>query len=346
MISKDYIIVGLGLAGLAFAEQLIKHNKTFVVFNDQSQNASKVAAGMFNPVILKRFTSVWNGKQQIDYAIPFYKNIEKRFVKKYIKFLEIHRILNSVAQQNDWVSACDKPVLAEYMIPEIFSNQNKYINAPLGIGKLTDTGKVETGELLNDYKNYLIRNNQYFEETFNYNDLKIEKQIVKYKNIKAKKIVFCEGFGVKKNPFFKDISLKEAKGELLIIKALKLKINYVLKGSLFIMPLENDLYKVGATYNWDDKTLKPTKKAKKELQEKLERMIDTNYSIVNQLAGIRPTVKDRRPLIGTHIKYKNLAILNGLGTRGVMLAPTMANHLYQYLEDKTNMDKTIDINRF
>ena len=35
----DYIIVGLGLAGLAFVEELIAAKKTFLVFEDDSQTS-------------------------------------------------------------------------------------------------------------------------------------------------------------------------------------------------------------------------------------------------------------------------------------------------------------------
>ena len=34
----DYIIVGLGLAGLAFAEELENNDKSFVIFENGSQN--------------------------------------------------------------------------------------------------------------------------------------------------------------------------------------------------------------------------------------------------------------------------------------------------------------------
>jgi glycine/D-amino acid oxidase-like deaminating enzyme len=51
---------------------------------------------------------------------------------------------------------------------------------------------------------------------------------------------------------------------------------------------------------------------------------------MEHFAGVRPTVKDRRPLVGTH-EYS--AILNGLGTRGVMLGPSMAKALYNAIEN-------------
>ena len=75
----DYLIVGLGLAGLAFVEELIKANKSFIVFEDDSQTSSLVAGGVYNPVILKRFSPVWNAKEQLAIALPFYENLEKKF---------------------------------------------------------------------------------------------------------------------------------------------------------------------------------------------------------------------------------------------------------------------------
>lgn len=342
----DYLIVGLGLAGLAFAEELTKNNKSFLVFENNSQNSSKVAAGMFNPVILKRFTPVWNGQSQIKIAIPFYKNLEQKFNQKYIDYIDIYHVLKSVTQQNDWFSACDKPVLSDYMIPKIIKNNYKHIEAPFGFGKLTNTGKIETSLLLNTYKKFLQEKKLIINDSFQHEELTIENDFVNYKGLKAKKIVFCEGFGIKDNSFFNYLPLNEAKGELLVIKAPKLTIDFMLKASVFVLPLGNDLYKVGATFNWKDKTLIPTTNGKEELIKKLNTFLKTDYEIIDHLAGIRPTIKDRRPLIGRHILYKNLAILNGLGTRGVMLAPTMAKKLYQYLEENMELDKEIDIQRF
>ena len=56
----DYIIVGSGLASIMFAEQLRLHNKSFIVISNRSQQASVVASGLYNPVVLKRFTATWN----------------------------------------------------------------------------------------------------------------------------------------------------------------------------------------------------------------------------------------------------------------------------------------------
>ena len=112
------------------------------------------------------------------------------------------------------------------------------------------------------------------------------------------------------------------------------------------MPLGNHYYKVGATFNWKDKTLALTKAGKEELIDKLKKVIKVPYTIVKQYAGIRPTVKDRRPMVGVHPKKPELVVLNGLGTRGVMIAPTMAKNLFNHLEKGELLDTEIDIKRF
>ena len=157
---------------------------------------------------------------------------------------------------------------------------------------------------------------------------------------------FCEGYGLKKNPFFYHLPMREAKGELLTIYAPDLKVDYLIKSSVFVLPIGNDHYKVGATFNWVDKTKIPTLDARNELELKLSLVINCDYEIVDHTAGIRPTVIDRRPLLGIHKKYNQLAILNGLGTRGVMIAPLMAKKLFQNIENGKLLEKEIDISRF
>ncbi|MDX5584065.1 MAG: FAD-dependent oxidoreductase [Aureibaculum sp.] len=342
----DYIIVGLGLAGLAFVEQLENNNKSYLVFEDNSQNASLVAGGVYNPVILKRFTPVWDALDQLKIAIPFYKALEKKLHIKFDQTLDIYRVFTSVEEQNNWFNACDKPFFSAYMIPEIIQNTNEHVNANLGFGKIINTGKIETEVLINGYRKYLDDKNVLRPERFDYAALKFEAHSVNYKNITTKHVVFCEGFGVKKNPYFKNLPLQEAKGELLTIHAPDLKIDFLLKSSIFIMPLGNHYYKIGATFNWKDKTLLPTDEGRMELLTKLKKLITADFKIVDQVAGIRPTVKDRRPILGKHQRYTQLAILNGLGTRGVMLAPKMAIKLYDHLENDATLDKEVTITRF
>ncbi|SDX39456.1 Glycine/D-amino acid oxidase [Lutibacter oricola] len=342
----DYIIVGLGLAGLAFVKELEKNKKTFVVFENESQNSSLVAGGMYNPVILKRFTPVWNGIEQIETALPFYAELEKQFKKKYHYKVDIYRIFKSIEEQNNWFVASDKPKLSPYMSVDLIQKKYKGIESEYGFGKLVNTGRIDSNQLIKDYRNYLLENNLLIKQEFKHNAIEQKEDGIIYESISAKKIVFCEGFGLKQNPFFNKLPMQEAKGELLTIYAPNLNVDFLVKAAVFVMPLGDNLYKVGATFNWKDKTKVPTKEGKFELVSKLDTFINVPYKIVDHLAGIRPTINDRRPIIGKHPLHTNLAVLNGLGTRGVIIAPTMANMLYNHLEFNAEITSDVSINRF
>jgi len=342
----DYIVVGLGLAGLAFTQELEKNNKSFIVFEDNSQNSSLVAGGMYNPVILKRFSPVWNAIPQLKKALPFYRMMEEKFNRKYDYKIDIYRIFKSVEEQNNWFVSADKSKLSPFMDTKIINKKFNGVISKSGFGRITETGRIDTISLLRDYKNYLNVEEKLIQESFNYAQLNISKEKVSYKKYSAKKVVFCEGFGIRQNPFFSDLPLTGTKGELITVHAPSLNINFLIKAAVFVLPLGDNYYRVGATFNWTDKTLNPTIEGKEELVSKLKTVINIPFEVVEQKGGIRPTVKDRRPLVGKHPKYRNLAVLNGLGTRGVMIAPTVAEQLYNHLEKDKELDNEIAIERF
>ena len=342
----DFIVVGCGLAGIMFCEQLIQNKKSFVVFDDGSQKSSLVAGGLYNPVILKRFTPVWKSKEQLALALPRYKTLEALLNVKLDYKIPVLRLFSSVEEQNNWFTASDKPTLSEFLKPEILELHNPAIKSEFGFGEVLDTGRIDTNALIDNFKEYLSAKNCLIEESFDHTRLHMANAKVSYGDYNAKQLVYAEGFGLKKNPYFKHLPLTGTKGELLIIKAPELKIDFVLKSGAFIIPLRDHHYIVGATYEWEDKSNTPTLAAKVELENKLNNFINCNYKIIEQVAGMRPTVTDRRPLVGQHPKYKNLYVLNGLGTRGVMIAPYVANQLYKYIENGTPIDQEVSISRF
>lgn len=342
----DYIVVGMGLAGLAFAERLKNEKKSFVVFEDNSQNSSFVAGGVYNPVVLKRFTPVWNGVAQISKAVPFYQKLEKDFDTQFDFSFDTYRSFKSIEEQNNWYAATDKPLLAPLLDPVIVKDKFHGVVAEFDFGRVKNTGRIATKSLIENYRNELERLNKIVYESFQYKALEFSESEVYYKDITAKNIVFCEGYGMHKNPYFSYLPLNEAKGELLTIHAPELTIDFLLKSAVFVLPLGNHLFKVGATFNWKDKTALPTEQGKEELIEKLKKVLSVPYRIVGHEAGIRPTVKDRRPLVGKHPTHPNLYVLNGLGTRGVMIGPTVADALFDFIENDAPLDSEISIERY
>jgi len=90
-----------------------------------------------------------------------------------------------------------------------------------------------------------------------------------------------------------------------------------------------------------------------EITEEGKNQILTNYHIlglsephvIEQNAGIRPTTFDRRPFIGEHPQLKRNYILNGLGTKGYMLAPLLAKELVAHILHDEKLDPEVSLNR-
>ncbi|PWA04142.1 NAD(P)/FAD-dependent oxidoreductase [Flavobacterium psychrotolerans] len=342
----DYLIVGSGLAGISFAEQALQNNKTVFVVDANLQNSSKIAGGLYNPVILKRFSKLWQAQEQLNLLNEFYKTVESKLNSKFDFKLPILRKFFSVEEQNNWFVASDKEGLSQFLSTTLISRTYNGIDSPYDFGEVKQTGYVDVALLLEKYKEYLIKSNFFLDEVFDYNVLEVTNDCVRYKVIQAKHILFAEGFGMHSNPYFNHLPLDGTKGELFIIKAPGLNLDAIINASVFILPLGNDLFKVGATYNWEDKTPIPTEEGRQELIDRIKEILTVDFEIVSHLAGVRPTVKDRKPLLGTHPNFARMHILNGLGTRGVMLGPAMAKALFDHIEFGIPLANTLDICRF
>ncbi len=342
----DYLIVGLGLAGISFCEVLERNQKSFKVISDDSQTSSVVAGGLYNPVTLKRFTLAWKAKEQLDLAMPFYSELERKLNIQLDYKIPILRRFASINEQNLWFEASDKPNLGHFVAPKILPSHNPHLDAPFGYGEVLHTGRIDTAVLLLHYSKYLKDKDVLLRETFNFEALKLQDGFVEYGGHKAKNVLFSTGFGLKGNPYFNYLPLNGTKGELLTIKAPALKEERVIKSSVFIIPLGQDMYRVGATYKWKDKTNVPTEECKQELLQKLDTFLKCPYEVVDHVAGIRPTVSDRKPLLGRHPEHDNMYLLNGLGSRGVMMAPMASMQLYALIENKRALDPEMDLSRF
>lgn len=341
---KDYLIVGFGIAGLHVAHQLQKRNLSFTVIDNGKKNASKVAGGIINPLILKRFTPVWWVDEFLPLAKAAYQETEELLQEKCFYEIPVYRKIKSVREQNDWFTASDKPELHPYMDDQL--RELPQIKAPFKFGKVKQTAFVNTQKLISAYRDKLLLQQQYRTEEFDYAELKIDRESVTYRDLTAQKIIFCEGIGLLKNPFLNKLPLIGNKGEYLRLKIPNLHLKATLKTAVALIPLGEDCYKFGATYSRSFKNDKPEEENREFLIKKLEEVIDLPYSVTGCDTGIRPTVPDRRPFAGRHPEYPNLLILNGLGSHGVLTAPAVARWLIDFDRAGFTLPKEINVRRY
>lgn len=340
---RDVLIVGFGLAGWALTKALKRQGISFVVFDAQKNSSSKVATGIYNPVVLKRFRSIWNAKTLMEHSIPFYTQSNSEGV---VHQMPIHRVLASVSEQNDWVVAADKPDLCHYLNPKISPNTNSGVHAPFGLGIVEHTGWIDTNRLLTIAQKELEQQNDFVTEAFDYNLLDISAKDMRYKGVKINHVIFAEGVSVQQNPWFSALPIISNKGEWLLVLCKGLALKNILKGSVFIVPLGGDHYRVGATYVRSFKNNLPTNEGKTWLIRQLKKITPLPFEILYHGVGFRPTVPDRKPIMGQHPTYDNLWCLNGLGSRGVLWAPYLATTLVAALHNGVAIPENVHLSRY
>jgi len=343
----DFIIVGQGIAGTCCAFQLIKNQKSFIIIDKEEDNsASKIALGVYNPLVLKWFTKVWKADEQISYFYKFYDEIEHFLKHTFIKDEGIYKYLKTVHAQNMWLSKSASKHKVDYMSQKILTiNKEGLLNKNF-YGLVKKAGRIDIPLLLKLFKDYFLDKKILIQDTFNYQKLVIKNHGVSYNDISSKKIIFCEGVSLLDNPYFKHLNLKPTKGEILSFYCKGLNLNKILHSKFLLIPLGNDYYSVGATYNWQNLNNTCTIEAKDEIKSMLDKTLKLPYKIISHRSGIRPSTFDRRSIVGSHPQYKNIYILNGLGTRGVLLSPYLSKSLVDYIYCRRSLDPEVDIKRF
>lgn len=343
-INTSYIIVGQGLAGTTLAWSLYKENIPFIIIDNYHKYcASKVAAGLYNPVVFKRMVKSWMVDDLLPFADDFYAYCEEVLDEKFWYKLPIKKIFVNKEEKKLWQKKSVENVYLGTIEEDVAINE---IDNKEGLGEVNNAGWLDVPLFLEKSKKFFLGRKLLLQQQFNYTDILHSENQLSYNEITSKGIVFCEGYQMLHNPYFSKLPLIPTKGEVLTLEIKNFNPNCTLNKGVFLLPLSNNTFKCGSTYQWYTTKAEITEKGKEELEEKLKKFLKADYSILQHEAGIRPTVVDRRPLLGSHPQYKNVFVFNGLGTKGVMLAPYFSEVMKEFLLEKSILPKEVDIKRF
>jgi glycine oxidase len=343
----DYIIVGQGLAGSMLAFELMKRNKSLLIIDETSgATASRQATGIINPVTGRKFVKSWMADTLIPFAIEKYSELGSLFQKELFKHTSILKIIANVEQLNDIEAKIGSDGYSAYLDSAIKKCDENIFHNPYGSIRIHHVLQINIALLLDCMLEMFIKKEVLVKEIFDFEKLTISSGKVEYKNIEADRIIFCEGYLGKSNPFFSYLPLQSTKGEALIIEAPMLPQDSIVGGVCNITPIGNQRFYAGATYAWGDYNPAPTTAKKDELTKKISETLSCSFKVLEHKAGIRPAVSDRRPLAGTHPEHSHLFIFNGFGTKGLSLAPYFACEFAGFLEGQQSLHPEIDIKRF
>jgi hypothetical protein len=341
---KKILIIGQGIAGTVLAWQLRQLGADVWVMDAPAEtpSASSVAAGIVNPVTGKRFAKSWMFEEMFPYARACYQQMEQQFGVQIWQDLSIERMLQHPEELNNWSLRTHAPEYAHFVSPPLSNGVwQTFTHAGYEFGVIHQAARVHFETLISVFRQKLQAEDRLIEARFDFNSL--DQMSADYDFL-----LFCEGHRGSKNPLFHHLPWNVTKGEALHIRLnsnqLKPK-NEILKKTVLLAPYQGEIYWTGSTNEWKFDDPAPSVAGREWLEKELRAMLDVPFTIEAHKAAIRPTVKDRRPLIGMHPAFPKIGIFNGLGTKGGLLAPYWAQHFAQHVLHGLLLDPQVDIRR-
>lgn len=341
----DYLITGQGLAGTALAWTLIRRGyRVQILDRCESITSSKIAAGLITPITGMRLVVSWRLEEFFSFATDFYRSIEQETKSQFYEIKPMLRLFASPAEVQQYAQRSRTHFPELVTIPEPLADESLF---ELSLGGFEMMG----GQL--DVPAYLEASRHFFESRSSFRqaeidpleDLEFQANSVRLSrwNVRADKIIFCEGIHSQHNPWFKAIPFEGAKGEILTLKIPGLHERRVVHRGIWLAHWKEDLFRAGSTYDRAQLDCEPTPAGRKEICDRLSDFLKLPVEVIEHRAAVRPVIRGRLPIMGLHPQQPQIGFFNGFASKGSLQTPWMANHFADILEGKTTPDKAMDL---
>ncbi|MBP8726526.1 MAG: FAD-binding oxidoreductase [Saprospiraceae bacterium] len=345
----DYLIAGGGLAGLVLAVELQSRGLDFRIVDAPDLNgACNACAGVVNPVTGMRHVLSWKSDQLVEALLAFFQQWEFRTGKQYLRSVPVFTSLQSVFDENQWMLRSGDPVYQEYIGSTVFSGL--FANCSLDdqrFGQVHRAFRLDVAPWLAHAKEWLKLQGCWIDDKFSAEDLIRTPNALEWKGIRIEKgIAFTEGIRVLDNPYFGWLPMNPLKGDALVISCPGLRLDAIVKSGFALVPIGGDHYWCGSSFVLGDRSEYPDPAFIVQLNKWLEEHLQSPFDVLEVKSGVRPASRDRRPILGPHPGDSRLLVFNGLGTKGVSLAPYCARTMGDYLTSGTPIPHSMSVGRF
>lgn len=346
----DIVILGQGLAGTALAWYAHWTGlRIAIIDRDEAITSSKISAGLMTPITGKRLTTSPDWQQQWEFAQDFYRHVEQQTGAKSFHKTTMVRTLKTADECDFFAKRMESDIFAPLvqsppqpaLDPSVFQPSS-------GSFEMREGGQLHVAQ-------YLAASKQFFqrEQTYRTADIDLSKDIVLREDgvalprchLHATRLVFCQGYAGVSNPWFDTLQFNPARGEMLTVRIPGLSENRVIHGGLWLAPLGNERFRVGATYDWTRFDNVPTPEGREELEARLREWLRVPFIVEEHHAAVRPILQTPQPYCGLHPQWPQLGVINGLASKGALLAPSVAGEFLRLIDADGSLKQTIQLRR-
>ena len=340
----DFLIVGQGLAGTLLAQACRARGARVVVVDNRWRSAaSQVAAGLMTPLTGKRFTLTPDYPRLFQKAQAAFSNLGV------FQLQDVYRLFVDAEQrqraQRRMTEPDCQPFLAAWGEPGY--QQARGLTDQWG-GVMLRGAWVQLPKFLAEARAQLLAADALVEDDFSVEQMTLENGAVSWRGLRARGIVFCDGYQSAQRGPFKYLPWQPAKGEALDVTADFPQPPFILNRDGWALPLGGQRWRTGTNWAWNELNEIPTEVQREKLLGRFRGFFGSagKVEVTAHVAGVRPCTADNHPFLGTHPQHSPVHLFNGLGPRGTVWAPALAEQMAEYLLKQQPLEAAVDLQRF
>jgi glycine/D-amino acid oxidase-like deaminating enzyme len=359
----DVLIVGGGIAGSSLAWQCRTRGLHALVIDEpRSDSASRVAAGLVTPVTGSRFAVSWRWPEFFPPADTLYRHVEEETGQSFWSVAPAWRAFVSHDEAIFWdqkrKNAESLFAGANIRMDPLQADAMKQAPLPSPMAtyggiQMAPAARLDVPRYLDATRTMLQSEGTFVSAYLDVNrdlQLPLDRVVLPSLGLTARWAVLCQGHSARTNRWFSGLPLHPARGDILMIRSRSILLERVLHQQDWIVPLGGERFLFGATYDRHALSTDIHDDAARGWREELclrwtamtgEKFEPNGAEILEHRIAVRPASYDRHPLIGFHPQHPNLGCLNGLGSKGSLMAPLLAMKLIDAMIDGEAIDNSL-----
>lgn len=309
--------------------------------------ASRVAGGLINPVIGVRFSRAWRVDECLPEAVGFYRDLEKEWEASLYQEAPIRRLFKSMEQKEFWGKKRNLSELQPYAHRTLSSDET-FPGGEVHWGgvEIVGGGWLNFPSLLMLARKEWSAGGYWKEGHLKEEEVDFSGSGIRWRGEEFSALIDCRGYQTD-SEWWGRLNWRPARGEIITVRTEEdWPQNVIWSRDVFVVPLGGGCYRVGATYSWDVEKAGTTAEGKQLLMERLRKLTGSPVLVMDHRAGVRPILRDKRPVLGRHPEHPGLWICNGMGSHGGTVAPQMTRMLVEAIYEGASLPEEVDVARF